>query len=330
MIATSQIMSTSDLGSILLMSRFETLLNDGSEESAPDNWSGHIFGAFHIFQSRSDEENYSTSLSYSLSELTIRNYNFFCLRKDLQRPPALRSAIEKLYHWRSEAEVSGLRRLSRKLHDLSDKFVERRRALLSTDQTSLQDAVSSCLAVDQELLKFSDDLKKVASFKIRSVSGLEKDQARIEVRPASDKVHEYKDHHEAHLWGSLRLFRLGLHNNLIIALERAESQGGKLEQEYATILAQSREVLRAMSEETCASAPLFLRSGVECPYAAASYLAWPLFLAGRSGGPDCHRFAIDALLWIGAELNIKSAELAAGGLLMDDYPDDWLLACYMF
>ena len=96
-------------------------------------------------------------------------------------------------------------------------------------------------------------------------------------------------------------------------------------------LAPRSRIIEEASAEVCASAPQFLQPGSpDCTHAAASYLAWPLFMVARVDKKNCSDFVRHALLFIGEELRIKSARMAALGLDAEDYNDEGLMTCYVF
>lgn len=330
-----QMLSVNILACVLLMSRFETLLDDGNQASVTENWLGHVSGAFSILQSRPEEGSFAEPLSYILYEQTLHNYNLYCVRMTQLRPPSLITATEKLAHWLCGRQESAIRLLRLQLHELSDKVVRCRLNIRKADAESLVGAVHESLASDQEALAFMKKLTEAAAFEVKAVSDFSSsDDSNFDFQPRGPNVHIYRSHQHARIWNSLRMLRINLHIEIVEQSERvlrgARSSANTTTQDLDTIQRSTR-LLREICTEICASAPQYLRTGSsDCTHAAASYMVLPLFVAARVDKPGCRDFVTNALLWIGHELRIKSAHLAVEALDALEYNDDWLLATYSF
>lgn len=334
-LATLEVASDETLATVLLMSRFETLSKTADGDSMSETWSNHVVGAFELVNDKRDQGSFPSQYSIYLVEQTVHNYNLFCLRALKRRPDALLDLSKQLVMRGGYANAPKMAHLRLKLHAFTDAYCAFSTSRKSRGTDDSIELIEWAGDLDKQCLVFVEELAATSKYKVV-------DTAAPNSRLGDDLVihsttyHVYPDHFEARIWNGIRMLRLSLNESIYSnAKSLRDSLAGPADPLYLKFeghMEESGKNILGIVEEVCASAPQFLRNKghSDCSPAAGCLLAWPLYIAAKMAPEHCGDYVAERLLWIGRELKIQAASIAAADLKEDGYRDDWLYACYMF
>ncbi|KAF2156336.1 hypothetical protein K461DRAFT_265736 [Myriangium duriaei CBS 260.36] len=329
------------VASALLMSRFESLAKDSIEESITSSWASHVMGTFAIVNARSEAQNFGNPTAIALTEQVVLNYSNYCLSRGLRRPVALSRMCNRLRELFAGQPDLAVRDLRLQFHSFGDTIGKHRKHNLDHDKDRFSfETIQTATLFDLDMQNFMSELAIVTGVNSSSALNPSSQPSSVADYVAETPLyHVYKDHHEARIWNSCRMARLMaqdiIHDEtigLLKAMNRSPGSKNHATRRQLECLQQSSVSTKLqLSEDIFASAFQLLGGGKNnTSHAAASSLAWPLFIAGRTSRHFNGEFVKAQLSYIAKKFKVRSAQLAADNLDKKPYSDDWLVACALF
>lgn len=319
------------LASIQLLTLYEHLAND-SGCAINHAWSKHALGALPILQLRGPSQ-FNTPIARALFKQARDNVLLYCIQDRIHFPQSLVDLQLVVRSNDSPVCDYDVEQASWDFQPITTAFCNYNASRTQQPNTNPWTLISDALAIDSAVEQYGLSLPMDWQFQIVSIMELEShtDQGLFFAKT----VHIYPSHRIAQMWNSIRMMRATLHDHILADIASLEQQGleaGSFSQ-IESLRTASQIIRKQQCEEICASVSQWLvNSQHRQPYsiAAGYFVVWPMFLAAQYQTDTCNEFAIRVLSWLGRELKIRSAAMAAEKLANGQFWEGWLHVCHTF
>lgn len=314
------------LASVLLMSRFETLANDGDEDSIASAWATHVHGAYTLLKTYHQNKSRRDDISTALTAQTMQNYHLYRLYAKKNPVQEQTPMYELTDDERGSNNHDALEDLKTRSQALVDMFWSYLRYPRGDTTSAILNSILEARRIDDDVVALMQEMAVKIPF-------------RTSIGDSDDTLSKpYQNHRDAKLWNSMRMVRLSLQDRIISGIHMIQCSEIQSPHEdnllvLDDIVEQFRQdselAIEEMANDVCDSALFFLYGdSAQCTYTTSSYLIWPLFVVGRVSH-ERKGFVRTALRKIGEEFKIRGALLGMENLDKDTYRDDWMYASYM-